>query len=199
MVELGPLKEEVFDLLILYSGGADSRLMLEFALRTHRKPYCLLIDYGQLHKDELQFAATQLGKLSVSYQIVTVGGLLYESGLTGSGEQGTFGKPDEISIWHVPGRNTMFAGIALGVAENRRIGEVWHGADFSDRLNLFPDCYQEYVVKMNELYSIAGPTPVKYMAPLSGMTKEMILELLKEYGVPENEIFSGYGSIQAQI
>lgn len=193
------MKEHELDLLILYSGGADSRLMLEIALRMHRKPYCLLIDYGQLHKEELHFAASQLDKLKVPYQIVTIGGLLYESGLTGGGEQGTFGDKDQISIWHVPGRNTMFAGIALGVAENKRIEEVWHGADFSDRLNLFPDCYQEYVVKMNELYAIAGPSPVKYMAPLSGMTKEMILGMLEEYGVPKEEVFSGYGDIQPQL
>ena len=199
MVELGPLKEEVFDLLILYSGGADSRLMLEIAFRTKRKPHCLLIDYGQLHREELDFAINQLDKLEVPWQIVTVNGLLYESALTGSGEQGTFGSKDEISIFHVPGRNTMFAGIALGVAENKRINEIWHGADFSDRLNLFPDCYQEYVVKINELFAIAGPNPIKYLAPLSGMTKEMILELLKEYKVNLDTIFSGYGDIQAEV
>jgi 7-cyano-7-deazaguanine synthase len=193
------MKEDVRDLLILYSGGADSRLMLEFALRTHRKPYCLLIQYGQLINEELMFAAKQLTKLKVPYQTVQVHGLQFESALTGSGKQGTFGSKDEISIWHVPGRNTMFAGIALGVAENKRINEIWHGADFSDRLNLFPDCYQEYVVRMNELFAIAGPSPVKYLAPLSGMTKEMILGMLKEYGVPEDEIFSGYGDIQEQV
>jgi queuosine biosynthesis protein QueC len=190
---------ETRDLLILYSGGADSRLMLEIALRTHRKPYCLLLHYGQMHSEELGFASKQLSKLKVPYHTVQIIGLGYESALTGGGEQGTFGRSDEISIWHVPGRNTMFAGIALGVAENKRINEIWHGADFSDRLNLFPDCYQEYVVKMNELFAIAGPSPVKYMAPLSGMTKEMILGLLKEYGVSEDEIFSGYGDIEAQV
>jgi len=193
------MKEDVRDLLILYSGGADSRLMLELALRTHRKPYCLLIQYGQLIDEELMFAAKQLTKLKVPYHTVQINGLQFESGLTGRGKQGTFGRPDEINIFYVPGRNTMFAGIALGVAENKRIDEIWHGADFSDRLNLFPDCYQEYVVKVNELFAIAGPRPVKYMAPLSGMTKDMILGLLKEYGVSEDEIFSGYGDIQPQL
>jgi len=199
MVNIGPISEEVRDLLILYSGGADSRLMLEIALRLGRKPHCLLIHYGQLHKEELDFAINQLDKLKVPWQMVTVQGLLYESALTGSGEQGTFGDKDEISIWHVPGRNTMFAGIALGIAENKRIDEIWHGADFSDRLNLFPDCYQEYVVKVNELFAIAGPKPIKYMAPLAGMTKEMIIGLLKEYEISEHEIFSGYGDIQAEV
>jgi len=199
MVNLGPLKEDVRDLLILYSGGADSRLMLEIAFRTNRKPYCLLIDYGQLHKEELDFAVNQLDKLKVPWQLVSVSGLLYDSALTGSGEQGTFGSKDEISIFHVPGRNTMFAGIALGVAENKRISEIWHGADFSDRLNLFPDCYQEYAVKLNELFAIAGPSPIKYLVPLAGMTKEMILDLLKAYGVNLATIFSGYGEIQAEL
>lgn len=190
---------ETMDLLILYSGGADSRLMLEFALRTHRRPYCLLIDYGQLHGEELHFAANQLDKLKVPYQIVTVGGLLYESGLTGSGEQGTFGGKDEINIFHVPGRNTMFLGIALGIAENKRIEEIWQGADWSDRLNLFPDCYQEYAVRANQLLEIAGPKPINYMIPLAGMSKEMILGMLETFGVSKDEIFSGYGDIQPQL
>jgi len=198
MVNPGP-EAKNRDLLILYSGGADSRLMLEFALRTHRKPYCVLIQYGQLINEELNFAVKQLSKLKIPYQTVQINGLRFESALTGGGEQGTFGSKDEISIWHVPGRNTMFAGIALGVAENMRINEIWHGADFSDRLNLFPDCYQEYAVRMNELFEIAGPSPVKYLTPLAGMTKEIILDLLKEYGVPEDEIYSGYGDIQAEV
>ena len=50
------------DLVILYSGGADSRLMLSWALQLGRHPYCVLIDYQQKHIKELSYAVEQLEK-----------------------------------------------------------------------------------------------------------------------------------------
>ena len=41
------------DLVILFSGGADSVLMLEMALELEMSPFCVLIDYEQLHIEEL--------------------------------------------------------------------------------------------------------------------------------------------------
>ena len=52
---------------------------------------------------------------------------------------------------YVPGRNTIFISIAFSIAENLGINMIWHGADYTDRLNFFPDCYQEYFVAFNEL------------------------------------------------
>lgn len=183
-----------YDLLILYSGGADSRLMLEFARQLNREPYCLLINYEQLHNKELDFAKNQLSKLDIPFKEVSIYGLQLNSALTGDGEKGRFG--DEVSLWHVPGRNTLFSGVALSVAENFGIEEVWLGADYSDILNNFIDCTQEFVNKVNELYSIASSYPIKFRAPLLKLSKNNILELLKSFGVEESEIFSGYGNLE---
>lgn len=180
------------DLLILYSGGSDSRLMLEFALRTGKKPYCVLIDYGQLHKQELDFAKEQLSNLNIDFRTVSLSNLQVESGLTGDGTRNTTGAVHEM---HVPGRNSMFLSIAFSIAESKGIDTIWHGADWSDRLNLFPDCYQEYFVHVNEMFKFAGPKPIKVEAPLLGISKEMVLDLLKTFGVKDDEIFSGYGDL----
>ena len=37
------------DLVILFSGGADSTLLLKIAEKINRKPLALMIDYNQLH------------------------------------------------------------------------------------------------------------------------------------------------------
>ncbi len=182
-----------YDVVILYSGGADSRLMLEFAKMSNKIPYCLMIDYFQLHNEELEFAKKQLEKQKIDYKIVSISGLNFNSGLTGSGEKGRWKNVNE---WHVPGRNTIFLGIALGVAEDIGATEIWNGADWSDRLNQFPDCYQEYIVAANNLTQLAGPYPIKYLAPLQGMSKEMILSMLKNLGINKNEIFTGYGNLE---
>lgn len=180
-----------YDLLILYSGGADSRLMLEFAKLLNKKPYCLLIDYDQKHIEELNFAKNQLKELNVDYQIVKVNGLGLDSALTGNEISGRFG--DNISIYHVPGRNTMFSGIAFSVAENLGIEEIWLGADYSDVQNEFVDCKMEYINKVNELFQISGSYPISFNAPLIGFTKENILIILNSLGVKDEDLFSGYG------
>lgn len=185
-------------ILILYSGGADSRLMLELAMDLKHEIHCLLIDYGQIHKNELEVAKDQLDqvKCGTYWHEVKLDGLELESALTGKGLQGNYGPKDKISIWHVPGRNSMFAGIALSVAENNGCTRVWHGADFSDRLNLFPDCYQDYVVAVNEMYKLGASYPIIYEAPLLGMSKELILGILESRGITQDQLYSGYGDIK---
>lgn len=184
------------DLLILYSGGADSRLMLEFARYSNKTPYCLLINYNQLHSEELQFAKQQLEKISVPYQEVSISGLKLESGLTGDGEKSRFGDESEVSPWHVPGRNSMFSSIALSIAENLGIEEVWLGADYSDLINNFLDCTQEFVNKVDELYQVAASFQIRFRAPLLGIDKDTVKCLLKSFGVKDNDIFSGYGELE---
>jgi 7-cyano-7-deazaguanine synthase len=177
-------------IVMLYSGGADSMLMLRLAQMSGRQPYCLLIDYGQKHIKELEFAKKQLRYYGVEYQIIKIKNLNVDSGLTGNNVTGRW---DNVHEANVPGRNTIFIGLAISVAENKGIDEVWYGPDYSDRTNLFPDCYQEYVVKMNEVLAISGVKPIKLVAPLLGMSKELILEILDNFwGIKPTDMHSGY-------
>lgn len=177
------------DLVILYSGGADSTLLLELAKKLERKSYCLLIDYGQLHKQELTFASEYCTKHKLPFRIVSISNLGVQSALT-SGEKNLY---DGVSQYHVPGRNTMFLAIAFSVAESLNIQEIWFGPDWSDREHLFPDCYQEFVYRMGQVFEVAGVKPIKLYAPTIGFTKEMVIGFLKEFGVKHDEYFSGYG------
>lgn len=178
------------NLLILYSGGADSRLLLEFALRIKKKPYCVLIQYEQKHIAEITFGIRQLQSQKVPFQIITLSGLKIDSGLTGSGEKGQF---EGVSEMYVSGRNTIFLSLAFSIAESRGIDTIWYGADYSDRVNLFPDCIQEYVIQVNELFEISGAKPIRVEAPLLGFTKELVFQMLESFGVSKEAVFSGYG------
>ena len=151
-------KFDVFDLVILYSGGADSRLMLEFAGSLNMNPFCVLIDYEQLHIKELELAQKLLDSYNIPYRIVKIHGLGVDSGLTGSFEKND---SEQVHEMYVPGRNTIFISIAFSIAENLDIDTIWIGSDWSDRLNLFPDCYQEYIVQLNEFLKYAGPKNIK--------------------------------------
>ena len=177
-------------IVMLYSGGADSLLMLKLALMAGREPHCVLIDYGQKHIEELNFAKEQLEEHDISYQVVTIKGLNIDSGLTGDMSRSRW---ENVNAMNVPGRNTVFLGIAMGVAENLGVTEVWYGADYEDRINGFPDCSQEYVVSMNDVAEISGVEPIKIVAPLLGMNKELIKDILNmSYDYGNMDMFSGY-------
>ncbi len=180
-------------ILILYSGGADSRLMLQFALNMGYHPECLLINYNQRNSDELKVAEIQLEELNIPYQTIPLTFMSQiDSGLTGDGKKNTTGEVHEM---HVPGRNTIFLSVAYSIAETSDIDTIWIGCDWSDRLNLFPDCYQEYILAINNVFEIAGPIPITVEAPLMGLSKDNIIKLIGSFGISSDEYFSGYGEL----
>jgi len=176
------------DLIILYSGGADSTLLLEMALKIGYRPLCLIFDYGQIHSKEIEFAKAYCGRRGVSFQVIKAN-LEATSFLLGNDIE----PYPNVHEMFVPSRNLRFIADAAAVAETNKIGQIWYGADYSDRINLFPDCYQEWVVRLNELLKINGSFPIQVEAPLLGFTKDMVIEYLETYGVKEEEVYSGYG------
>ncbi|MHA1815969.1 MAG: 7-cyano-7-deazaguanine synthase [Candidatus Heimdallarchaeaceae archaeon] len=181
-----------FDIVILFSGGADSVLMVEMAHAFNKIPYCVLIDYEQLHIGELRYAKKYLIEKDIPFRVVKLHDLGVQSGLTGRGEKGRFAGVHEM---HVPSRNLMFVGIAASIAEDMGIDTIWYGADFSDFINKFPDCMQPWFGAMNDILQINGPKPIKLEAPLAGLTKETILSMLDSKGITNKDMFSGYGDL----
>jgi len=186
------IEESKPDVVILFSGGADSVLLVEFAESLNLTPFCVLIDYEQLHIQELDVAEKFLNDRCICYRRVKLHGLGICSGLTGDGVKDRF---KGVHSMHVPSRNLMFASIAASIAEDKGIDTIWHGADWSDFLNEFPDCKQEWFGRVNKVLQINGPHPIKIEAPLLGLSKENINSLLKESGIKDTEIFSGYGGL----
>jgi len=178
-----------YDLVILFSGGADSVLLLDFAKMLGKTPFCLLIDYEQLHKEELNVASNICEKRNLSYQKVYLKDYNVKSGLT-TGEKGIY---NGVSIYNVPARNTIFLSIAYGIAESNNIQEIWIGCDYSDFEGLFPDCTQTYIGSYNKMLEKAAVNPIKVYAPLLGLTKQMVLTMLEKFGTKQEDIYSGYG------
>jgi len=175
------------DLIILFSGGADSALILELALEEGFNPYCVLVDYGQEHLIELEFAQRYLKEKSIPNQIVTLHGLGLRSGLT-SGEKSLY---DGVHEMYVPQRNLLFVSIAASIAENLDINTIWYGANKTDSLE-FPDCTVQWVRSINKFMKENGGYNIYLDAPLIEMKKEEVLEALKCRHVDMNKIFSGY-------
>jgi len=173
--------------IILFSGGLDSTLLVELALAFKMKPLCLLMDYNQVHKQELQVATDYLVEKRIPYVLTQIP-LDPSSKLTDG--KATY---EGVSEWHVPGRNLVFLSFAASKAEERGIDLIWFGANYADRENLFPDCYQEWVYKVNQVMEINGSRKLRVEAPLLGMSKPFIESLVKLFGIQKENTFSGYG------
>lgn len=176
-------------IVILASGGLDSSLLLHWASKITRMPFALMIDYGQKHVRELETAKKICDTLHVRYRVMKVDLGPVNSGLTGRGEGGLY---QGVSEWHVPGRNTIFVGLAASLAESLGYRKIWYGANGEDRINQFPDCYQEWIHAMNQSLARAGSIPLELEAPLLGMRKTTIQELAMLEGIDIEETHSGY-------
>lgn len=177
--------------LILFSGGYDSTLLVELAKSMELVPVCVLFDYGQKHKEEL-IVAKKFCKDNEIEHIPLKIPINVSSRLTHGAQE-----YEGVSEWHVPGRNLIFLSHVVSMAEGMRIDRIWFGANYEDRINLFPDCYQEWVWRLNQLLEINGSRPITVEAPLVGMTKQFIEAFgMAVFGLEKEKTFSGYGDIK---
>lgn len=184
-------------ILMLYSGGADSVLMYHWALSMDLGVDILMFKYGQKHVAELAYAEKSLkivrdkfgGVSSMNYIMDISGAFQNTSSNLLKGKKAQF---YDVHNAHVPARNLIFISTAMSLAESFGIREIWIGSDYSDRENLFPDCYQEWIIKLNELSKINGSYPITIKAPLLGMHKDDVLSMLKSKGYKTKDIHSGY-------
>jgi len=206
--------EKNYDVIILFSGGVESITLSQLAKTLNLKPYFLLIDYNQKHIEELDYAKKYLadcypeyakrydgqegipqgydnypGPKIKNWDLVKID-LNINSALTGSGEKGLY---TDVSKYHVPMRNTIFLSIACSYAESMGVPKVWLGASYDDAVHNFVDCEQKYILEFNELLKFASSANITVEAPFLGFRKEMVIKLLKSYGVSLEVAFSGYG------
>jgi 7-cyano-7-deazaguanine synthase len=180
------VKEKV---VILFSGGSDSTLLMKFASVLNLDPVAVLVDYGQLHVEELSYAETYCKNQNIPYKRITIQGYDVKSGLT-SGDKNLY---QGVHSHNVPARNSIMLSLAAGIAESINACRVWYGPDFSDREGLFPDCYQNYVFELNKTFAIAFSYPIKVEAPLLGFSKAMVLSMLEnQFGIKSEDLYTGY-------
>jgi len=170
--------------LLLFSGGADSRVMLEIALQV-REVEVLIFDYGQ-KMPEIEVAKRICEEKRINYEVMEIKSDSIKSKL--KKDRVCY---DGVSENWVPARNTWMISLALGVAEGRGdIDEIWHGADMSD-YEEFPDCRQEFFYRWNRLGEIALSKKIRIVCPILGWTKKMVVDYLQKNHI--TEYYSGYG------
>jgi 7-cyano-7-deazaguanine synthase len=166
--------------IVLLSGGLDSATALWSIEDTH-EVYGLSFRYGTSNKKEMR-AARRLAKAAdVKEHIVVEVGFLKELGeLLSEGELEKINLPD----CYIPGRNTIFFGIAAYFAEIKGAELIVTGHNSEDN---FPDSSKEYFDAVNKTISIGsgrGKRGAKVIAPFLEMDKVQILHIAKRLKVP---------------
>ncbi|MBL8939341.1 MAG: 7-cyano-7-deazaguanine synthase QueC [Archangium sp.] len=171
--------------VVLLSGGLDSTTCLALAKRDGFEPVCLSIAYGQRHEVELERAkavAKAMGVTdhrTVSIDLRAIGGSALTDAIAVPKHDDVSQVKAEIPVTYVPARNTIFLGIALGLAEVVKATDLYIGVNAVDYSG-YPDCRPEFIRAFESLANLATKAGVEgarftVHAPLSGMTKADII------------------------
>ena len=188
--------------VVLLSGGLDSTTCLALAKAQGFEPVCLSVAYGQRHEVELQRAeAVARAMGATDYRVVRVdlraiGGSALTAEVAVPKHDDVSQVSQDIPTTYVPARNTIFLGLALGLAEVVGALDIFIGVNAVDYSG-YPDCRPEFIRAFEQLATLATKAGVEgarftIHAPLSGMTKADIVRAGVAAGVDYSLTHSCY-------
>ena len=188
--------------VVLLSGGLDSTTCLGLALQAGFEPVCLSVDYGQRHAVELERAKVVAKAHGVKdHRVVrldlrSIGGSALTDDIAVPKHDDVAQLSADIPPTYVPARNTIFLGVALGLAEVVGATDLFIGVNAVDYSG-YPDCRPEFIRAFEQLATLATKAGVEgarftVHAPLSGMTKADIIRAGVAAGVDYSLTHSCY-------
>lgn len=179
--------------VVLLSGGLDSATVLYFARAKGYQCFCLIFDYGQLHKKETACAVKLAKQSGSAYGISKInlpwkGSALLDKQLK---------VPDKVTrgipATYVPARNIIFLSFALSFAETIKAEAIFIGAHAQDYSG-YPDCRPEFFksfIQMAKCGTVGGKK-IEILAPLLNKRKSQIIQLGEKLEVPFELTWSCY-------
>ena len=182
--------------VVLLSGGLDSATTLYFAKAKGYNCECLIFDYGQRHRREIESAKKIARTAGADYRIIKIGLPWKGSALLDrklAVPKGGARAGNGIPSTYVPARNTIFLSFAVSYAEAIGAKAIFIGANAVD-FSGYPDCRPGYYKVYNELIArgTKAGAAIKIHTPLIGMTKSEIIKIGNKLGVPYEYTWSCY-------
>ena len=187
--------------VVLLSGGLDSTTALAIARSEGYACHALTVQYGQLHRAELDAARRVAGALGViEHKLVEVDlRPLARSALTSPGLEvpkdrplSVIGAPGDVPPTYVPARNTVLMSLALAWAESLGARDLFLGVNVLDASG-YPDCRPAFVQAFEALAQVATRQGgFRVHAPLIEMTKAEIIRAGTALGVDYGRTHSCY-------
>ncbi|MFA5144567.1 MAG: 7-cyano-7-deazaguanine synthase QueC [Candidatus Omnitrophota bacterium] len=185
--------------IVLLSGGLDSAASLYIAKKRGFKCFCLIFDYGQRHRREIESAKKIASAANCPWQVIKIGLPWKGSALLGNkttiSEQA--GKRvNGIPATYVPGRNIIFLSFALSYAEAKNASAIFIGAHSQDYPG-YPDCRPAFFEAFNKIISCGTKAGVekrkiKIETPLLRNNKAQNIRIGSALGVPFELTWSCY-------
>jgi len=179
--------------VVLLSGGLDSATVLAIARSEGFLCSCLLVDYGQRHRVELERAKVVAAEQGVQdvrvvwVDLRAVGGSALTAEIDVPKDRVASERGAGIPVTYVPARNTLFLALALGLAETLGATDLFIGVNAVDYSG-YPDCRPEFIRAFETLANLATRAGVegarfRVHAPLSGLGKAEIIQTGARLGV----------------
>lgn len=179
--------------VVLLSGGLDSATVLAIARSEGFLCSCLLVDYGQRHRVELERARVVARAQGVQdvrvvqVDLRAIGGSALTAEIDVPKDRAESERGTGIPVTYVPARNTLFLALALGLAETLGATDLFIGVNAVDYSG-YPDCRPEFIRAFEALANLATRAGVegarfRVHAPLSGLRKAEIIQTGARLGV----------------
>lgn len=185
--------------VLAFSGGADSTVLLHKAVEQFDEIYCLFFDYGQRHKKELICAENQLKSIKKCIEMKVISTPLDLLAPTSSLTNKDIDTPDVRKMRgeaqpksYVAFRNMLFISYLLSYAEGIGADTVWYGAAQVDSLAGYWDSSPEFLDAINAVADLNREHRIKVEAPLITMSKKDIIEEGIRLGVKFSDTWTCY-------
>jgi 7-cyano-7-deazaguanine synthase len=182
--------------VVIYSGGLDSTVLLTKCKQEYDEVVALNFDYGSKHNERERASAHKVcDKLGVDLIEVNLPfvGELFKSDLLLSGGKIPEGHyaADSMKSTVVPFRNGIMLSIAVGYAESIGARCVLLASHKGDR-SQYPDCREEFTAAINEAAQLGTYTKVRIESPFNLLTKHEIVKIGLSIGAPMELSWSCY-------
>lgn len=189
--------------IVLLSGGIDSATTLFIAKKKGFRCHCLIFDYGQRHRKEIESAKEIAQRAKCPYEVIKFSlpwkgsALLDKSMIIPTWADKKRVKQEEtIPSTYVPARNTIFLSFAISFAEAIRAKTIFIGANFIDYSG-YPDCRPEFYRAFSKIISVGTKAGVEkreieIKTPLISKTKAEIIKMGLRLRVPFELTWSCY-------
>lgn len=189
--------------VVLLSGGLDSATTLYIAKSLGYACACLIFDYNQRHKREIESAKIIAQKVGCPYEILKIelpwkGSSLLDRAMDIPVASKLNKSVVTLAIpnTYVPGRNIIFLSFALSYAEAIGASAIYIGAHSQDYSG-YPDCRLEFFKAFNKVISQGTKAGVEnkgieIIAPLIDKKKAEIIAIGNKLGVPFELTWSCY-------
>ena len=167
--------------ILILSGGIDSVVLLYKLISENKEVFCLIFDYGQKARKEIDCAIEICHILNINYQLVDISNLasiIWNNTLIN--EEVFDLDPYEADI---PSRNTLFLEIATAYAITYDYDSIYIGIIKAKEI-FSPDTTQMFIDKLNDLHLNNNWKNIPVKAPLLDKTKSEVILLANELDVP---------------